>query len=181
MTAFLVTGNPGSGKSTIARELARRGLSSLDPDYDPELSYWEDEAGSKVLLEDAPPSPDEGWLRSHRWVWSRPRLEEILAEQDGPLFVCGIALNLDEVLDLFDGVYLLRIDDATQEARLEAHDARNPPGRSKAGREEIRSGRPVFEAQLLALGATPIDGSGSPSSVVDQLLSTIEARGVGPL
>ena len=54
MTAFLVTGNPGSGKSTIANELARRGLSTIDPDYDPELSYWEDQARNKVLLRTGP-------------------------------------------------------------------------------------------------------------------------------
>ena len=180
MAAFLVTGNPGSGKSTVAKELARRGLSTIDPDHDPELSYWEDEAGHKVLPEDGPPSPDEEWLRSHRWVWNRSRLEELVAHQEGPLFVCGIALNLDDVLDLFEGVFLLRIDDATQEARLRAHDALNPPGRSETGREEIRSGRPVFEAEMLALGAIPVDGSGPPSSVADELLSMIAASDSDP-
>jgi predicted ATPase len=39
MAAFLVTGNPGSGKTTLAAELARRGLVAIDPDYDAELSY----------------------------------------------------------------------------------------------------------------------------------------------
>src|SRR6266581_2605889 len=43
MAAFLVTGNPGSGKTTLAAELARRGLVAIDPDYDAELSYWEDD------------------------------------------------------------------------------------------------------------------------------------------
>jgi len=40
--AFLVTGNPGSGKSMVADELARRGFAALVPDYDPELSHWLD-------------------------------------------------------------------------------------------------------------------------------------------
>ena len=140
-----------------------------------ELSYWEDEAGDKVLLKDAPEVPGEEWLRSHRWVWSRPRLQQILRRQEGSLFVCGIALNIDEVLDLFEAMFLLRIDHETQEARLAAHDALNPPGRSEAGRQEIRAGRPVFEEQMLALGAIPIDASASPSSVADELLSSIEA------
>ena len=126
--------------------------------------------------QDGPAAPDEEWLRSHRWVWNRSRLEQIVRQRKGPLLVCGIALNLEEVLDLFDAVFLLRIDDPTQEARLDAHDALNPPGRSEAGRQEIRAGRPVFEAQMLALGAIPIDGSAPPSSVADELLSIIEAN-----
>lgn len=41
MPAFLVTGNPGSGKSALARELAGRGVLAIDPDEDPELAHWE--------------------------------------------------------------------------------------------------------------------------------------------
>ena len=59
MAAFLVTGNPGSGKTTLAAELARRGLVAIDPDYDPELSYWEDDAGTQILKADGPAQPNE--------------------------------------------------------------------------------------------------------------------------
>lgn len=135
MPAFLVTGNPGSGKSTLARELIRRGLLAVDPDHDPQFSHWEDAAGHQV---GGPQRPGEQWLVSHRWVWSRPRMQEVLAGHDGAVFVCGIARNQDELLDLFDRVFLLRIGGQTQEARLNAHDALNPPGRSEAGRREIR-------------------------------------------
>jgi hypothetical protein len=48
--AFLVTGNPGSGKSTVAAELARRGLVAVDSDDDPELSHWRDGAGRRTYL-----------------------------------------------------------------------------------------------------------------------------------
>src|SRR5436190_11823347 len=81
MAAFLVTGNPGSGKSTLAQELARRGLATIDPDYDPELSYWEDDAGNWLSAHDGPAAPDEQWLRAHRWVWNRSRLEDLLTQQ----------------------------------------------------------------------------------------------------
>jgi energy-coupling factor transporter ATP-binding protein EcfA2 len=176
MAAFLVTGNPGSGKSTLAQELARRGLATIDPDYDPELSFWEDDAGNRVSQAMGAGAPDEQWLRAHRWVWNRSRLQDLLTQQPAPVFVCGIALNIDQVLDLFDRLFLLRIDAVTQEERLLAHDTSHPPGRSEAGRQQIRDGRPIFEAQMLKLGAIALDGAASTDAVADQLLALVLRR-----
>jgi hypothetical protein len=170
MPAFLVTGNPGSGKSALCRELARRGLLAIDADDDPELSHWEDGAGNRVC---GPQCPDEQWLGAHCWVWSRRRMREVLAGHDRAVFVCGIARNQADLLDLFDRVFLLRIDAQTQEARLAAYDAASPPGRSEAGRQEIREGRAVFEAQMLGRGAIAIDGAAPLARVADELLALV--------
>ena len=168
MPAFLVTGNPGSGKSELARELTRRGVLAIDPDDDPGLAHWKDAAGHQV---NGPALPDGQWLRSHRWVWSRPRMEAVLAGHDRAVFVCGIARNQDELRDLFDRVFLLRIDGPTQESRLAAYDAQHPPGRSEAGRNEIREGRTVFETQMLRAGAIALDGTAPTAMVADELIS----------
>jgi hypothetical protein len=170
MPACLVTGNPGSGKSALAQELSRRGLLAIDPDHDPELSYWEDAAGHRVC---GPERPDEEWLESHRWVWSRTRMEEILAGRDRAVFICGIARNQGQLLGLFDRVFLLHIDETTQEARMDAHDALHPPGRGEAGRREIRDGRAVFEAQMLKQGAIAIDATRPTAEVADELLASL--------
>ena len=45
-------------------------------------------------------------------------MKEVLAGHASAVFVCGIAGNQDELLDLFDQVFLLHIDGPTQEARL---------------------------------------------------------------
>lgn len=173
MPAFLVTGNPGSGKSALAAELVRRGLRAVDPDHDPELSFWLDAAGHRVDHASGPSRPDGEWLGSHRWVWGRDRLREILAASAQPAFVCGIATNAGDLLDLFDRVFLLHIDGPTQETRLDAHDRQHPPGRSEAGRREIRDGRPVFEAQMLRQGAIPIDATRPTTEVADALLAQL--------
>jgi predicted ATPase len=117
MRAYLITGNPGSGKSTLAAELSRRGLAAVDAD---DLAFWEDSAGTPVTQ---PPGPDDHWLLAHRWVWSRSRIEQSLAESCGhrrAAFFCGIARNQAEMLDLFEQVFLLVIDAQTQMARLAA-------------------------------------------------------------
>jgi hypothetical protein len=89
------------------------------------------------------------------------------------VFVCGIALNIDQVLDLFDRLFLLRIDAYTQEERLLAHDASHSPGRTQAGRQQIRDARSVFEAHMLKLGAIALGGTVSTEVVADQLLAMV--------
>jgi hypothetical protein len=59
--------------------LARHGLRAIDPDHDPELSHWEDAAGHPP---GGPQRPDKEWLASHRWVWNRSRMEQILAGRE---------------------------------------------------------------------------------------------------
>ena len=89
--------------------------------------------------------------------------------------VCGIARTQGELLDLFDRVFLLRIDARTQEARLAAHEVAHPPGRSQAGRQEIRQGRAAFEAHMIKAGAIPLDGTAPTVAVTDELLAQAAA------
>ena len=48
MSAVIITGISGAGKSTIAAVLTRRGLASIDADDDPLLSRMVDRAGAVV-------------------------------------------------------------------------------------------------------------------------------------
>ncbi|MEV6492486.1 hypothetical protein AB0M20_28275 [Actinoplanes sp. NPDC051633] len=168
MRAFLITGNPGSGKSTLAAELSRRGYVAVDAD---DLASWEDSSGTPV---DPPPAVDEAWQLTHRWVWSRARVEAAIAASGGTtgaMFVCGISLNQDEMLDLFERVFLLVLEADAQEARLARAVS---PHRTEGVKQQIRDGRAVFQARTLASGAVPLDATASPESLVDTVLSFVQ-------
>jgi hypothetical protein len=171
MRVYLITGNPGLGKSALAAELSRRGLIAVDAD---DLAFWEDSAGVRV---DQPPEPDDDWRLAHRWVWSRARLEQCIAGFSGDagrMFLCGTARNQTEMLDLFERVFLLMIDDETQMARLKSPARTTSPARTEAIRQQIREGRPVFQSRMLSRGAVPLDGTASPKVLADSLLAHLD-------
>jgi hypothetical protein len=85
--------------------------------------------------------------------------------------ICGIARNQGEMLDLFDKVFLLVIDEDTQNTRLAQATS---PHRTDTIKQQIRNGRPIFEAGMLARGAIPLDGSMPPETIVGRLLSHLD-------
>src|SRR3954470_17315459 len=153
MAAFLITGNPGSGKTTIAQELLRRGVIAVDAD---ETGHWGTTSGAPVRQ--AEHASDE-WLLGHRWVWSRPRIEHVIRPHVAAgrhIFLCGIAMNQRDMLDLFATVFLLSIDHETQLRRLDTPDNAD---RNQAQRTQILEGRATFEREMRAAGAVALDGS----------------------
>jgi hypothetical protein len=118
MTAVQITGCSGTGKSTIAAVLTRRGLASIDADDDPLLARFVDPAGAVVAEE--PAAPDFAWLARHSWAWNPARLDELIrAVAPATLYVCGGAANEPELVDRFTQVFLLEIDEPTMLARLD--------------------------------------------------------------
>jgi adenylate kinase family enzyme len=168
MLAYLITGNPGSGKSTLAVELRRRGLIAVDTD---DMAFWANDAGMPV---DQPADPDGQWRLAHRWIWSRARIEQSIGQAAGDagrMFFCGIARNQTDMLDLFEQVFLLAIDEDTQLARLALPSQTASPDRTDAIKKQIKDGRPAFQAQMLTLGAIPLDATAPPHLIADTLLS----------
>lgn len=167
MPAYLITGNPGSGKTMVALELTARGYTALDTD---EIAGWEDEEGHAA---DQPPVLTAQWLRRHRWVWRRGRLEDAIrarATAGNSVFLCGIAVNQREMLDCFERVFLLSLDDATQLDRL---DTPSNAHRNAAQRAQIVRGRPVFEREMRTAGAQVLDARMSVFHVVDRILHEV--------
>jgi shikimate kinase len=169
MSAVLITGCAGAGKSAVAAVLARRGLACIDDDEDPFLARFVDSAGT-VVAED-PPEPDFAWLSRHSWQWDPARLDELIrAAAPARLYLCGGADNELELADRFTQVFLLEIDEPTMLARLDARQD-NEWGRAGDSREYIRRLLPGYQDRLRAFGAIAIDASQPLDQVVDAILS----------
>jgi hypothetical protein len=169
MSAVLITGCAGAGKSAIAAVLAQRGLACIDDDEDPFLARFVDSAGAVVAEE--PAEPDFAWLSRHSWEWNPARLDELIrAAAPATLYLCGGADNELELADRFTQVFLLEIDEPTMLARLDARQD-NEWGRAGDSREYMRRLRPGYQDRLRAFGAIAIDARQPLHQVVDALLS----------
>jgi adenylate kinase family enzyme len=170
MSAVLIAGCSGAGKSTIAAVLARRGLAAIDADGDPWLARFVDAAGAVVAEE--PAEPDLAWLARHSWAWDPARLDALIrAAAPATLYVCGGADNELELADRFTHVFLLEIDEPTMLARLDARREYHDWGRVGDTREYLRRRLPEIQHRLRAFGAIPIDARQPPGQVVDAILS----------
>jgi dephospho-CoA kinase len=104
---YLVEGVSGTGKTSVCRELNRRGYQAINGDTD--LAYQGDpETGT----------PTDTDSHEHH-IWDVERVRAVVGEHDHPVtFLCGGSRNLSKFIALFDGVFVLDVDLDTLLRRL---------------------------------------------------------------
>ncbi len=154
MTAVLVTGMSGTGKSTALAELARRGHSVVDTDH----GAWSEGV----------PHPGGG----SEQLWREDRMDALLAEPaDGTLFVSGCVANQGRFYSRFDAIVLLSVPEDVLLDRI-ASRRTNDFGKSDAERARILSDLHAVEP-LLRTGATAEIDTRRPVEEVADLLESI--------
>jgi shikimate kinase len=148
MTKVLITGMSGTGKSSVLRELGRRGHRVVDTDTD-EWSEW-------VVLADG----------SRDWIWREDAIADLLS--DGALFVAGCKSNQGKFYPSFDHIVLLSAPIDVLLTRIAAR-TDNPYGKSPAEQAEIRSYVETVEPLLRATATTELDATAPLDTVADQL------------
>jgi len=158
----LVTGMSGTGKSSVLRELARRGHRVVDTDE----PGWTDEV----------PDP-EG--RGTERVWNEDRMSALLGEPPTPsLFVAGCAPNQGRFYDRFDAVVLLSVARDVLLDRV-ARRTTNGYGKDPVERAWILEDLATVEPLLRATATTEID-TDRPLTEVAGLLEAVLTAATPP-
>jgi broad-specificity NMP kinase len=158
---FLIEGLSSTGKTSVCEELHRRGHHTVHGDR--ELAYRGDpETGEPV----------EGIAHEHH-IWDVQKVQSHIADRShAATFFCGGSRNSSKFIHLFDGVFVLEVDLATLNRRLD-----DRPD------EEWGGGVPTDRTQIVRWHQTKedvpqngmvIDATAPIERVVDEILRRCE-------
>jgi thymidylate kinase len=163
---FLIEGVSGSGKTTVAEELQRRGYHVIHGDR--ELAYVGNPETGEPLGGLSRTSVDNITWGYERWIWPIDKVKSLIADRRyAQSFFCGGSRNHHHFIDLFDTVFVLEVDLDTLKRRVS--------GRA----EDEFGGKPEQWALLARLHATKagvpkrgvvVDATAPVERVVDTIL-----------
>ena len=169
---YLIEGVSGTGKTSVAEELRRRGYHVLHGDR--ELAYWGDPQTGERIDEPAHSSKMDKavWQQKHH-VWDLDKVISAINDHSmAASFFCGGSRNFHRLIDLLDAVFILEVADlGILYRRLDERIARDPTD---------WGGKPEEKALVARLHATKeeipevgivIDATAPIKSVVDEILS----------
>lgn len=153
---YLVEGVSGTGKTSVCRELQRRGHHAVNGDTD--LAYQGDpETGA----------PIDSAVHEHH-IWDVDRVRALTADDREPVtFFCGGSRNFAKFIDLFDGVFVLDVDLETLHRRL---DQRPPDEWGSQPSERALVVRLHTTGEDVPGAGVVIDATQPLSDVVDEIL-----------
>lgn len=169
---YFVTGISGSGKTTVARELIKRGYVALDSKVTKGIFHFADSEGRHAP--DFRPQ-DKDWSDKYRWALNVPLLHRLLEQNKDSkaIFLCGRG-NIRQHWTLAEKVFLLRVDAETMIKRLNRADRDNDFAKDKATQAKLLDNLEFIQRSLADAGAISIDAKQPIDIVVDTILNDVE-------
>ncbi|MEK7579015.1 MAG: AAA family ATPase [Patescibacteria group bacterium] len=169
----LLTGVAGTGKSTLTKALAARGLTAIDLHDVPELCFWQDKK-TKERVEYVPTTSRE-WFDTVDRLCDIHRLKELLNQQDDIIVAGTAGESQKDYLPLFDKVILLQCSSRAVIHRMQTRTNKSGYGKTKAEQDDNIEWQKGFDHDLLAHGAIPLNTEGSIDETVDKIVEITRA------
>lgn len=168
-----ITGIAGTGKSTIKAKLEQRGYEAYEVDGE-FAGFFHTGTGNRSRATIAERSLE--WYQRHNWIFMEEPLEKLQQYSvDHLVFLCGTTWDEQDYWKAFDKVFALVLDDEALEHRLKTR--LNPEAWGKVPYEladTLARNKSSRNEDYRQLGATIIDATSSPDTIVDEILEKIE-------
>jgi predicted ATPase len=161
MGKYFITGRPGSGKTTVIRELQDRGFSAYNTDDLEDVTKLEDKASGEIVP--WPEGPVD-WDR-YTWNWQDEALRKLLS-QEGDIFVGAIVGNQQNYYPLFDKIFALTLSGRTVADRLDTHE--HP--RTQAEKDKAIVAHEKKQVRWTEQGLILVSSERPVSEIVDDIL-----------
>lgn len=162
---YLVEGVSGTGKTSVCRELSRRGYQAINGDR--ELAYQGDPETGEAT---------DSAVHQHH-IWDVGQVRALVADHREPVtFFCGGSRNFSKFIDLFDEVFVLDVDLDTLHQRLD----QRPPDEwgSKPSERELIVRLHRTKEDIPGVGVV-IDATPALADVVDEILRHVALPDAG--
>lgn len=177
MTLIYITGIAGAGKSEVYKELKKRGHEVYGTDEDTLAGFYNNESGQRVgNPADVGETATTEWREHHTWQLPRSVIGDLKKKSsDKMVFLCGVASNEEEYLDLFDELFALVIDDETLLQRI-ATRTNNTFGKVAGELDQIKDWQASTPAYYAKYNYIQVDANRPVAQVVDDILERVESR-----
>lgn len=170
---IFITGTSTAGKSTMVRELTKRGYEAHDLEHNGISAWFHKEKGTRDAEFGQVPDRSKEWADAHEWRVSIDRVKSIAKEAiHKPVFLCGRGANEKDIVTLCDKVIWLKTDENTIRHRVnlprDHTNGTKPHELAEAIEDNVRQ-----EKEYGQLGATMIDTRRPLDEVVADVLRQI--------
>lgn len=174
MPLTLITGTSTSGKSTVAKELAKRGYEAFDTEHDGVSAWYNKDTNERVAEFGQVPERTEAWFNQHEWRISIEWVTNTAKNAgDKQIFLCGGGANEVDVRVLCKNVIWLKTNEETIRKRV-----RNPRDHSYGTKpHELAAAiqdNLIKEQEYCAFGATIIDATRPIDEVVEAVIAATQ-------
>lgn len=168
---YLIEGVSGTGKTTVAEELERRGHHVIHGDR--KLKYRGDpETNEPVAEPDHKSAADKALWQHQHLLWNLDKVQAVTSDHSHKQsFFCGGARNFDSFAHLLDGVFILHVEDIKiLHERMDERVARDPTDWGGKPEEKALVARLHETQEDMPPNGIKIDATKPIDTVVDEIL-----------